>query len=364
MASTRLFDRRQFMRASGLAFLAGVAPQALSAMERADALFASAYRDGQGRFGIATLTERGDVVDQTLLPDRAHGLAYSPATDHVAAFARRPGTYMMILSRKGLASPVIVTSSEGRHFYGHGCFSSDGCLLYACENDFDAGRGVIGLYDATDGYRRTGEFATHGVGPHDLAISDDGRTLIVANGGIETHPDFGRTKLNLDRMEPSLVLLDARDGHLIEKHAMPAHLSQLSTRHIDTDGKGRIWFACQYEGARDDRPPLAGSFAPGEEIRFASLPDAVTEALGLYVGAIAVNRLEGLVGLASPKGGVAVTLEAATGRVLATLSLPDAAGIAPATSGFALSSYGGRFLEKRHALTFDQHIAALSPHHL
>ncbi len=364
MTATPLFDRRTFLKASGLAFLAGLTPRGLAAMERADALFASAYRDPEGRFGIATLTEKGDLVDRALLPDRAHGLAYNAATDQIAAFARRPGTYMMILSRRGFSSPVVIKAEDGRHFYGHGCFSPDGKRLFACENDFDAGRGIVGVYDATDAFRRIGEWETHGVGPHDLSISDDGRHLIVANGGIETHPDFGRTKLNLDRMQPSLVLLDAVDGGLVEKHPLPAHLSQLSTRHVDTDGKGRIWFACQYEGARDDRPPLAGSFAPGEDIRFLVLPDEITEALGLYVGAIAINRHEGLVGLASPKGGMAVTVEAATGKVIATTSVKDAAGIAPAPTGFAVSSYAGRFREKTLDLTFDQHIAALSPSHL
>lgn len=364
MARTALFDRRHFLKAGGLAFLSGLSPCGLAAMERADALYASAYRDEQGRFGIATLTERGDLVDRTLVPDRAHGLAYAPATDHLATFARRPGTYMMIVSRRGFSSPVLISSIEGRHFYGHGCFSPDGRRLFACENHFDEGRGVVGIYDATDGYRRLGEWSTDGIGPHDLSISDDGRFLIVANGGIETHPDFGRTKLNLDRMEPSLVLLDARDGGLIEKHRLPAELSRLSTRHVDTDGRGRIWFACQYEGARDDRPPLAGSFAPGEPIRFVSLPDAVTEAMGLYVGAIAVNRQEVLVGLASPKGGMTVTVDAATGKMVAQSRVRDAAGIAPAPNGFAVSSYEGRFREKRLALTFDQHIAALSLTHL
>lgn len=364
MGRTALFDRRHFLKASGLAFLAGLSPRGLAAMERADALYASAYRDEEGRFGIATLTESGELVDRALLPDRAHGLAYAPATDHLAAFARRPGTYMMIVARRGLSSPVVISAIEGRHFYGHGCFSPDGRRLFACENDFDDGRGVVGVYDATDNYRRLGEWLTHGIGPHDLSISDDGRFLIVANGGIETHPDFGRTKLNLDRMEPSLVLLDARDGGLIEKHRLPANLSRLSTRHVDTDGRGRIWFACQYEGARDERPPLAGSFAHGEAIRFLSLPDAVTEAMGLYVGAIAVNRREGLVGLASPKGGMTVTVDAATGRILAQSSVRDAAGIAPAPKGFAVSSYEGRFREKKLDLTFDQHIAALSPNHL
>lgn len=359
-----LFDRRHFLKASGATFLAALCPEGARAALAADALFATAYRDAEGRFGIATLTEDGVLVDRALLPDRAHGLAYSAATDHIAAFARRPGTYMMIVARRGLSGPVVITAAEGRHFYGHGCFSPDGRILYACENDFDGGRGVIGLYDARDRYRRIGEFASQGIGPHDLSISDDGRLLIVANGGIETHPDFGRTKLNLDRMEPSLALLDARDGQLVQKHALPAHLSKLSTRHVDTDGQGRIWFACQYEGARDDRPPLVGSLAPGEDIRFLDLPEDVTEGLALYVGAIAVNRREGLVGLVSPRGGLSVSVEIGSGRVVRRERLPEAAGIAPAPQGFAVSSYEGRFGEKKLDLTFDQHIAALSSLHL
>ena len=48
------------------------------------------------------------------------------------------------------------------------------------------------------GFRRIGEFDNHGIGTHDISVSDDGRMLVIANGGIETHPDFGRTKLNLD----------------------------------------------------------------------------------------------------------------------------------------------------------------------
>ena len=364
MEKNALFDRRQFLKGSGIAFLACLSPRGAEAALSADALYASAYRDRSGRYGIATLTETGALVDHALLPDRAHGLAWSAATQHVAAFARRPGTYMMVVSRNGLQEPIVITAEEGHHFYGHGCFSPDGRFLYACENDFDNRRGVIGLYDARSRYRRIGEFASHGIGPHDLSITDDGSTLIVANGGIETHPDFGRTKLNLDHMEPSLVLLDARDGRLVEKHTLPAHLSRLSTRHIDTDGRGRIWFACQYEGERDDHPPLAGSFARGEGIRFLELPADTTEALALYVGAIAVNRKEGLVGLASPKGGVSVTVDMASGRVLGTRQIADAAGIAPAPDGFAVSSYDGQFRNKKHDLTFDQHVIALSSRHI
>jgi hypothetical protein len=64
-------------------------------------------------------------------------------------------------------------------------------------------------------------------------------------------------------MQPSLTLIDAASGALIEKHALPAQWAQVSTRHVDMDDSGRIWFACQYEGHRNDLPPLVGSFAQG-----------------------------------------------------------------------------------------------------
>ncbi len=84
--------------------------------------------------------------------------------------------------------------------------------------------------------------------------------------GIETHPDFGRTKLNLDRMEPSLAVIDTLSGTLIEKHELPPDFRQLSTRHIALSGNHDIWFACQYEGAHDDLPPLIGRFRRGEPL--------------------------------------------------------------------------------------------------
>ena len=89
------------------------------------------------------------------------------------------------------------------------------------------------------------------------------------------------------------------------------------------------------------------------------LPEETTAGLANYVGAIAVNRREGLVGLTSPKGGRAVILDAASGRVLREEAVADAAGIAAAARDFAVSSYGGRFAESRADVAFDQHIQRL-----
>ncbi|WP_105383627.1 DUF1513 domain-containing protein [Neorhizobium alkalisoli] len=353
-------DRRGFLKAAGIAFTAALSPRALMALERADAVYAAGFRAPDGSFGIATISERGEIIDRVALPARAHGMAYSAVTNRAVAFARRPGTFAMVFDPDGQAEPVVITSPEGRHFYGHGHFSPNGALLYASENDFDGNRGMIGIYDARDKFRRIGEFEAHGIGTHDMTVSDDGTLLVIANGGIETHPDFGRTKLNLDHMEPSLVLLDARTGALVQRHGLPPALRQLSTRHLDIGADGRIWFACQWEGARNALPPLAGWLSQGEDISFVSLPEETTIRLGNYVGAIAVNRHEGIVGITSPVGGAAVTLDANTGAVLKEEFVRDTAGVAPAARGIAVSSYDGRFNETRSRVAWDQHIVRLA----
>nr|CAD6427252.1 hypothetical protein REQ54_02989 [Rhizobium sp. Q54] len=357
---SELIDRRSFMKAAGIGFAATLAPRSLRALERSDAVYASGFRAPDGSFGIATVSERGEIIDRTALPARSHGLAFSHAAGRLVAFARRPGIFAVVTDPIGRAEPLVIAAPEGRHFYGHGAFSPDGRLLYASENDFDANRGMIGIYDAAGGFRRIGEFEAHGIGTHDMAVSDDGTMLVIANGGIETHPDFGRTKLNLDRMEPSLVLLDARDGRLIQKHRLPPPLSQLSTRHLALGDGGRIWFACQWEGPRNARPPLVGHVGRGEDLAFIPLPAHVSDGLANYVGAIAVNRRDGIVGLTSPKGGLAVSLDARTGEVVREQAIVDAAGIAPSNTGFAVSSYDGRFNEIRSKVAWDQHIVRLT----
>ncbi|WP_284777658.1 DUF1513 domain-containing protein [Agrobacterium sp. lyk4-40-TYG-31] len=355
-----LIDRRAFIKAAGLPFLASLAPRSLYALERTDAVFASAFRDRDGAYGVATVSEAGEIIDRMVLPARAHGMATSRATGVTVAFARRPGTFFMAFDPAKRREPIVMHTPENRHFYGHGQFSPDGSILYASENDFDRNRGVIGLYDARDGFTRIGEYDARGIGTHDMTVSDDGRMIIIANGGIETHPDFGRTKLNLDAMQPSLVLLDAATGRLIQKHGLAKDLSQLSTRHVDLGNDGRIWFACQYEGPRNELPPLVGYFSKGDDLRFIELPEETTTRLANYVGAIAVNRRDGIVGITSPNGNSTVMLDEQNGTVVGETTLREAAGVAAAEKGVVTSSYDGQFGAKISPVAWDQHIVRLA----
>lgn len=334
-------DRRDFLRAAGMGFAAALAPQAWAAALETDAVFGMAFQKRGGGFGAAILSEQGKLIYQIELPDRGHDISFDPISKRSIVFARQPGTFMVVFDHSGKSPPVTVASSTGRHFYGHGAFSPDGKLLYATENDFDNAVGIIGIYDATDGFRRVGEFPTHGVGPHEVILLPDGKTLAVANGGIETHPDFGRAELNIPTMKPSFVLLDRETGDLIEKHELPQQLHQLSIRHMDIDGAGSVWFGCQHRGPATETPLLVGRAERGKELKLVKMPEDVLGGFRNYIGSVAANHTAGTVAVSSPQGNSLVVLDTATGNVVSARSLIEVCGIAPDREGYIASTGTG-----------------------
>ena len=115
------------------------------------------------------------------------------------AFARRPGTFALVLD---CAAGVVLRRLEapgGRHFYGHGAFLEGGAILATTENAFETGEGRIGLWDAATGYARLGEIPSGGIGPHEAVRLPGIDTLGVANAGIRTHPASGCENLTSPR---------------------------------------------------------------------------------------------------------------------------------------------------------------------
>jgi hypothetical protein len=332
-----MWERRAFLKAAGAGFLASLLPQRAAALAASELVFASSTMLPSGSFGAALITETGKLIANVDLPDRGHDVTYSPVAGRVVVFARQPGTFAVVFDPEGREAPLTIPSLEGRHFFGHGVFSPDGKLLYATENDFDNARGVIGIYDVSGGYQRIGEFDTFGVGPHEILLMPDGVTFAVANGGIETHPDYGRSELNIDTMEPSLVFVDRRDGTMIGKLALSADLHQLSIRHMAVDARNRVWFGCQFRGA-EGSPQLVGYATLDGDIRLIELPDDALRNLRNYVGSLARSASGDLIAVSSPEGDTILAIDAATTRPVYTAPLKEGCGIAPDGAGFIASS--------------------------
>ena len=256
MASACTLDRRQLLLAGGT-LIAGLALRAGRARGTEGALFVSCRIDAEEGHHVTGIDARGHVRFDLPLPERGHGVAFRPDTDEGVVFARRPGRFAVAFDPVAGVALRRIDAAAGRHFYGHGAFSPDGRYLFTTENDYETGRGVLGVRDATDGYRQIGELSSFGVGPHEMLLMPDGATLVVANGGILTHPERDRAKLNLDSMAPSLAYLDLADGKLRDDYRLAETYHQLSIRHIAVLGTGGIAIAMQYEG--DIRDPCRWS---------------------------------------------------------------------------------------------------------
>jgi len=309
----------------------------------ADFAFVSAAKRGGGGYAVVMLSEDGKIVREVPLSARGHDIAMHPQSGRAVAFARRPGTFAVAFNVNSNAPPQIFTAHDGRHFYGHGAFSRDGRLLYVSENDIAGARGVIGIYSVGANYKKIGEHPSHGVGPHEIILLEDGKTLAVANGGLDTVPEMDHVDLNRDAMQPSLTLVDAATGALRAKHVLPAALNQLSIRHIVADASGAVWFGAQWEGGQADTPQLIGSAGIDHAIRLIDPPAGAEVELKGYIGSVAASRDGTVIAASAPKAGRIVYITAASGAIAATSELADACGIAgdhdalfASTSGFGV----------------------------
>ena len=326
----------------------------------------TARRDPSGH-AVVVLDDAGRTILAEPLPGRGHGAAVSPDGRSAVVLARRPGRFALVLDLERRRRTTLFTTPPDRHFCGHGLFSADGRLLYATENDFEAERGVLGVYDARKGFRRVGELDTHGIGPHEAVLLRDGRTIVVANGGIATHPEYPRRKLNLASMQPSLVHLDSATGELLDRVVPPARLRQLSLRHLAEAGSGTIWFGGQYEGPRADRVELVGWHRRGRGLALVPPPEGGYETLRGYVGSVAASPDGSRVAATSPRGGRLVVWDARSCLPLETHRIADVCGVAPGKRGFVASDgmgrvwMGGAIVSRVDRAQWDNHLTAAGP---
>jgi len=207
---------------------------------------------GRHEIGVIRLgSDEVEILQRIDAPSRAHGLACTP-DGQVIAVARRPGDWIVRWQPGG----AIHWSWAGdeRRFSGHVQCAPDGASVFTTEIDLESGDGVLVQRDAVT-LAELAAWPTGGHDPHDLEWIDS-RHLLVANGGIQTAPETGRAKRNLDRMDASLVLIDTRSG----TRAGVWHLSdpRLSIRHLARHASGIVGVALQAE--HDD--PTSRAAAP------------------------------------------------------------------------------------------------------
>lgn len=353
--------RRQFL----CGFLAAGLIPAPTWADAGSPAFLSAAAKPDGSFVLCGIGADLDIRFELPIPARGHAAAAHPTRPEAVAFARRPGTFAVVIDCVTGVQKAMLTAPTGRHFYGHGAFSSDGSLLYTTENDYEAGRGRIGVWDAQSGYQRIDEWDSGGIGPHDIKRLPHTDTLVVANGGIDTHPDTGRTKLNIATMAPNLAYVE--NSTVIEIATLPHDMHKNSIRHLAVGPEGQVAFGMQWQG--DGLvAALVGTHERGQQIALMQAPANQVRQMSGYIGSIAYSKDGATVAVTSPRGGVLQLYETDTLRLMNDTSIADVCGIAVNRDNFVATSGNGTIVQVkniagahlvRSSLSWDNHLVSV-----
>ena len=343
---TKLNRRQLLLGTCALSLVAGVGSNELSA--RSGPVFLTAADASDGRHCLLGLRPDGTLRFCLSVPYRAHD-SIQAGPDMAIYFARRPGRECYVVDIAHGELLTTITAAAGVHFCGHGTLSGDRQYLFMTEYAFDRRKGVIGVYEARPPFQRVAEFATGGLDPHQLAFLPDQRTLVVANGGILTHPDSEREMLNLDTMAPSLVYLDSRSGKMLEQRMPPHH--QISLRHLAVSRDGVVVIGAQdHTPGIEDRPhALVFQHRLGEDLQPFDAGNGGWNGMRQYIASIAMTADGRLALSTTPRGGLVSLWQLADAHCLGHFPVRDVAGAvwSPEDQSFLLSNGQGQLVYLR-----------------
>lgn len=344
MRSTAI-DRRRFLLGGALASLFAASARA------ADARFVAACAAETGGYELRAFDAAGRMAWALPLPARGHGTAQAGA--RLAAFARRPGSWTLLVAAASGVQAARIAAPDGFAFNGHGAFGPDGRTLAATATGEEDESGWLLVFDGAAGWRLAAAWPTRGRDPHEVLRLGD--VFVVANGGL---PE-GRPTRDLSDIDTSLAWLDARDGALLRLQSPPSELRRVSLRHMAA-AKGRVFVAGQDQGPVGDGPPLL-AVSDGRRLEYLQTPP-----LGGYCGSIAAAG--DALCLTSPRAGRAVLLDVSDAAVRREFDMADVCGAAAAPGGGFLLTSGRGALRLTRAdapvgtpgLRWDNHAAILT----
>ena len=301
------------------------------------------------------------VLHKLALPTRGHGLALLP-DGSLLVVARRPGDWLIHLT-PGQPAQWLWQASD-RVFSGHVAVSADGLTLYTTEIDTNSGQGLLGVRDAKTLQLRT-EYETFGLDPHAIlqlpALHSTAMPhrltgmLFIANGGIETAVETGRTKRTLQQMDPSICCLHPHTGELLGQWRLPD--TRLSLRHLawalpgpsqhppQTSAIPTLGIALQAEHddlAQKASAPLLAVLSWADQPEGALHLANGQPALAGYGGDITVaGSGQQAQFLVSATRGHAVARYALDGQFLGSTAVPEAGAIAAGTASIWASGRAG-----------------------
>jgi hypothetical protein len=236
------------------------------------------------------------IQDSVPLPTRAHGLTLLP-NGEIIVVARRPGDWVLRW-QPGQSATTAANSYQlywaepNRQFNGHLVLHPNGQQVLSTETDSVTDRGFIGIRDRQS-LRLVGQWPSGGRDPHQLMLNPAGTHLWVANGGISSRPETGRSRLANTPLDSSVCEISLTTGQIERQWVLQD--PWLSQRHFSYhEASQTLGVALQAEhpnlSDRLQAPVLAMIQTSPDRTNPMKLAQAVKELRG-YGGDICVGQI-------------------------------------------------------------------------
>lgn len=347
----RMFSRRKFIKGTGLVLtLSGLSSfvswsnlTEKNSNSSSVNWFVSCGSDQSGNYYAIACTENGMSASKVMLPSRGHGvLPIANKPGHAFIFARSPQTYIVEVDFNKGSVVNQTKTKEGQHISGHGCLTPDDKYLICTENDYINNKGIIVVRDV-ETLKEINQYYSGGMGPHELKIMPDGKTIVVANGGIKTHPDQKGKKLNIETMKPNLTYIEAHSGKILSQHTLSDH--KLQIRHLDVSQKGKVVAALQNEGKKPGTVSLVMSHYGAETPVLFEAPERIWEIMNNYAGSVEIDDVSNTVIVTSSKTNSTGFWDLTTGKFISLISTPKGSGAFHKNSKTIITVADGGILE-------------------
>ena len=338
----------------------------LSWSDVGDIKFVTGVRNLNNSYAIVGINNAYEILFNIEVQSRVHSAAYHPISAEAVVFSRRPGNFALVIDCNTGNIKNRLTLSDNNHFYGHGCFSADGSFLYTSENEISSGHGRVGIWNSNNNYTRVDQYSSGGIGPHEIVTLNEPDSLVIANGGIRTHPNTGRKKLNLDTMSSNISIME-KTGKITQTFSLQDKYRLNSIRHL-TVCNNSVACGFQWQGDHFEAPPLmAILFTKNGKLRLINQNEGTRRRMGGYIGSISFSKDGNKLCCTSPSSNIVSVYDFESGRTQQFNCL-DASGVAPSENGFLISSGIGKLysiddeginLVKSHHISFDNHLISL-----
>jgi uncharacterized protein len=324
-----MLSRRSFLTMSSAlsgAIITAPSWATLAQQNAGKKLYASAYSLNKQEHFFGLFDENGEMIWDTKLLDRAHAPVVHPNQSIVGIVARRPGFFMDFFDVSTHQNIMRIEPTQDHHFYGHALFTTDGKRLITQENHYPSGQGKIFVREWPSG-QVVQSFSSNGIGPHESVLLND-QVLVIANGGLMTHPDEDRKILNLDTMKPNVTYLNLKDGSVLNQSGNNDELHQLSIRHLDVNQHGTVALGFQYQGAMWDQVPLVAlSRIDQEELEYLPIPEEVRVRFKQYCGSVCFDNSGEILAISTPRGGLVAYWHVGSKTFLGVENCRDVCGL-------------------------------------